>query len=76
VTQLEVVGQGAKQRDPVSNEHWNSGNGEELNQACAQKALNRNAAVNIEMMGAAGLPGAQAMGTSPAPASISCSNSD
>src|ERR1700693_4112247 len=53
VTQLDVVGQGAEQRDPVSNEHWNTGNGEVLNHAGAQEALNRNAAVNIEMMGAA-----------------------
>ena len=54
VTQVQVARQGAKKRNPVSNQHGHARDDKALNEPRAQKALNREATVYIDMAGTAG----------------------
>ena len=46
--------QAAEEWNTFSDEHGNTRDGETLNEACAQEALNGDAAIDVEMLGAAG----------------------
>jgi len=50
----DVVGEGAEERNTVSNEHRYTSDSEALNQSRAQKLLNRDPAVDVKMIGTAG----------------------
>ena len=55
VAELNVTRQAAGKRGiPFSDEHGNTRDGETLDEACAQEALNGDAAVDVEMVGTAG----------------------
>jgi hypothetical protein len=54
VTEPNVMRQAAEERYPLSNEYWHTRDDEALDEACAEKLLNRDAAVNIEMPGTGG----------------------
>ena len=49
VTQVQVARQRAKKRNPVSNQHGHARDDKALNEPRAQKALNREATVYIDM---------------------------
>src|SRR5258708_23934158 len=54
VTESRITRQAAEQRDPLTNEHWDSGDGETLNQAGAQKPLNGDSSVDVDVLDATG----------------------
>jgi hypothetical protein len=54
VTEANIVGQGAEERDSVSDKHGHTGDDETLNQSGAQELLNGDSTVDVEMVGAAG----------------------
>ena len=50
MAKLNVVGQGAEERDSVSDENGHAGDDEALNQSRTQELLNCDSAVDIEMV--------------------------
>src|SRR5580658_4328281 len=52
VMQLHVPRQGAKERNSLSDEHRYTSDNQSLHKPCAQKSLNRNSAVDIDVMDA------------------------
>src|SRR5664280_152319 len=53
VTEPHVARQGAEERDSVSNEHRHARDNETLNEPRAQEPLNRDPAVDVEVVGTA-----------------------
>src|SRR4051794_26149414 len=47
--QSDIVGEGPEQGNPTAEEHRNTRDDQPLNQACFQKALNRQPAIHVEM---------------------------
>jgi hypothetical protein len=54
VTEPNVVRQAAEERDTLSNEHRDTSDDEALNEPCAEKLLNGDAAVDVKMLGTGG----------------------
>src|SRR5713226_5731499 len=54
VTEPNIVGQGAEQRNPLSNEHRHASDNEPLNESRAQEPLNRDPTVDVEVVGTTG----------------------
>jgi hypothetical protein len=54
VTEMDVARQGAEEGDAVSDEHRDARDDEAVNEARAQKLLNGDAAVHIDVLDAAG----------------------
>src|SRR5580658_1460361 len=52
VTEPQIARQGAKKRNPFSNEHGHARDDEALNKAGAQKPLNRDPSVDVEVVSA------------------------
>src|SRR6185437_5153666 len=50
VTEPNIVRQGAEERDSFSNEHRHASDNETLNESRAQKPLNRDPTVDVEMV--------------------------
>ena len=51
VTEPDVARQGAEERNPVSNEHRHASDNETLDEPRAQKPLDRDPTVDVEVMG-------------------------
>jgi hypothetical protein len=54
VAEPNVTRQATEKWNTLSDEHGNTRDGETLNEACAQEALNGDAAVHVEVLGTAG----------------------
>lgn len=54
MTEADVARQGAEEGDAVSNEHRDASDDEALHEASAQKLLNGDAAVHVDVLDAAG----------------------
>jgi hypothetical protein len=54
VLQLYIAGEGAEQGNSFSDEHGHASDNETLDQARAQKALDRDSSVDVEVLGTAG----------------------
>ncbi len=52
VAKFDVTRERAKKRNTLSDENWHASDGESLNESGAQKALNRNSAVDIGVLSA------------------------
>jgi hypothetical protein len=53
VAEPDVARQGAEERDPLSDEHGHAGDDETLNEPLAQEPLDRDPAVDVEVVSAA-----------------------
>ena len=54
MTEMNVVREGAEERDSLSDENRDASDDDTLNESAAQEALNCDSAIDVEVVGAAG----------------------